>query len=294
MDDYFLPKPIAIILRIVYGIFLYWLICFIPIITIGYGPGHIIRLALFAFLVWLTKKILCSKVATITIGCFLALAIVWLCLNVNKQSQPNVSPKTDVELFSEIYEKWGPHPTSDTPTVSPEELQKIFERFNGTPTSTPNFTSTPRPIPTASPTPEITPAPTDTPVPTFDYTLVAHKKSKVFHHPLCETVQYIPESSREYFTCSSSSLIDQGYHPCSQCHGEEYTVPPYIQPAALRVPTAAPRKTATYIANTSTGKFHKPSCASVSQMKNSNKRTYTCTRDEMLYMGYDPCQRCHP
>ena len=215
----------------------------------------------------------------------------------------------NVDLSSSLSKTFTIQTDYQSPTKKPSNTRHI-------PSSTPIPKATSSQIPTNAPT--ISPSP----VPTFDYTLVAHKKSKVFHHPLCETVQYIPESSREYFSCSRSALIDQGYHPCSRCHGEEYTPSGYVQSASIRLPTAAPRKTATprpaptatprristprpkptatprktatYIANTSTGKFHKPSCASVSQMKNSNKRTYTCTRDEMLYMGYEPCQRCHP
>lgn len=59
-------------------------------------------------------------------------------------------------------------------------------------------------------------------------------------------------------------------------------------------PTATPSATKTYILNTNTKKFHLPSCSSVKQMKDSNKRTYTGTRQSVLNMGYEPCQRCYP
>ena len=49
-----------------------------------------------------------------------------------------------------------------------------------------------------------------------------------------------------------------------------------------------------YILNTNTKKFHKPSCSSVDQMKESNKQTFTGTRDEVIARGYSPCGRCHP
>lgn len=51
---------------------------------------------------------------------------------------------------------------------------------------------------------------------------------------------------------------------------------------------------ASYIANTSTYKFHKPSCSSVKQMNESNKWYYTGTRDDLIAKGYDPCGHCHP
>ena len=49
-----------------------------------------------------------------------------------------------------------------------------------------------------------------------------------------------------------------------------------------------------YIINTRTGKFHYSWCSSVGQMKESNKWYYTGTHDEVVNMGYDPCQRCCP
>ena len=58
-------------------------------------------------------------------------------------------------------------------------------------------------------------------------------------------------------------------------------------------PTATPR-TANYIANTNTKKFHKPSCKSVKQMKESNKWYFTGTRDELIRKGYSPCKICSP
>ena len=50
----------------------------------------------------------------------------------------------------------------------------------------------------------------------------------------------------------------------------------------------------TYILNTNTKKFHYPSCSSVKQMKDKNKKEVTGSRDEIIEMGYDPCKRCDP
>ena len=50
----------------------------------------------------------------------------------------------------------------------------------------------------------------------------------------------------------------------------------------------------TYILNTNTHKFHYPSCGSVKQMKESNKQTYTGSRDDLIAQGYDPCKKCNP
>jgi DNA-entry nuclease len=50
----------------------------------------------------------------------------------------------------------------------------------------------------------------------------------------------------------------------------------------------------TYILNTNTKKFHYPSCSSVSQMKEKNKKSFTGSRDEAIAQGYSSCGRCHP
>lgn len=49
-----------------------------------------------------------------------------------------------------------------------------------------------------------------------------------------------------------------------------------------------------YVANKNTKKFHEPDCASVGDMKESNKWYFTGDRQELINMGYDPCQRCYP
>lgn len=50
----------------------------------------------------------------------------------------------------------------------------------------------------------------------------------------------------------------------------------------------------TYVLNTNTKKFHLPSCSSVKDMKDKNKQEVTCSRDEVIDMGYVPCKRCNP
>lgn len=50
----------------------------------------------------------------------------------------------------------------------------------------------------------------------------------------------------------------------------------------------------TYVLNTNTKKFHLPSCSSVSDMKEKNKKEVSCSREEVINMGYDPCKRCNP
>lgn len=50
----------------------------------------------------------------------------------------------------------------------------------------------------------------------------------------------------------------------------------------------------TYILNTNSMKFHKPSCSSVSDMSEENKETFNGSREELIQEGYEPCGRCNP
>ena len=49
-----------------------------------------------------------------------------------------------------------------------------------------------------------------------------------------------------------------------------------------------------YVLNTNTKKFHYPTCSSVSQMSEKNKKAVTASRDEIIADGYSPCGNCKP
>lgn len=49
-----------------------------------------------------------------------------------------------------------------------------------------------------------------------------------------------------------------------------------------------------YVLNRNTKKFHKPTCSSVKQIKDSNRVDYFGTYNEVTQMGYKPCKRCNP
>ena len=53
-------------------------------------------------------------------------------------------------------------------------------------------------------------------------------------------------------------------------------------------------KAATYVLNTGSMKFHKPSCQGAQNMSGSNKKTVKATRDELIKKGYAPCGSCNP
>lgn len=57
---------------------------------------------------------------------------------------------------------------------------------------------------------------------------------------------------------------------------------------------AASEASSTYILNTSTKKFHKPSCNSAKKIKSSNYQEYSGARADLIKQGYSPCHNCNP
>lgn len=50
----------------------------------------------------------------------------------------------------------------------------------------------------------------------------------------------------------------------------------------------------TYILNTNTKKFHKPSCSGAEEISAKNRQEFTGTKEEVTAQGYEACQRCRP
>lgn len=64
-------------------------------------------------------------------------------------------------------------------------------------------------------------------------------------------------------------------------------------------PTTQPEETTAaeeshYVLNTSSMKFHLPTCSGVESMSPSNRQDYTGTRQALLEQGYTPCGTCKP
>lgn len=54
------------------------------------------------------------------------------------------------------------------------------------------------------------------------------------------------------------------------------------------------KSNAKYVLNTNTKKFHDPGCPSASDIKSSNKQSYSGKRADLVSQGYAPCKRCNP
>lgn len=98
----------------------------------------------------------------------------------------------------------------------------------------------------------------------------------------CYNVQ--PNITIDYLTGDSFANVDSS--PTLPTASETSDESQQISPSQA--------ETMTYILNTNTKKFHYPSCRSVSQMAEHNKKEFTGTRDEILASGYSSCGNCHP
>ena len=49
-----------------------------------------------------------------------------------------------------------------------------------------------------------------------------------------------------------------------------------------------------YVLNVSSKKFHNPDCANAANISEKNREEIHCTREELIYRGYDPCGVCKP
>ena len=58
--------------------------------------------------------------------------------------------------------------------------------------------------------------------------------------------------------------------------------------------TDGTESTATYVINTSTGKFHTPDCHYATSMKEENRQEFTGDREELIEKNYSPCSTCKP
>ena len=109
------------------------------------------------------------------------------------------------------------------------------------------------------------------------------------------TIDYATGDSWLYSEKGNSDSSSGGNSAVSQSAADKSgTQQAAVQTESVKE-TSAPVSTGTeYILNTNTKKFHYPSCSSVKQMKASNKKEYTGSRDDLIAQGYDPCKKCNP
>lgn len=149
--------------------------------------------------------------------------------------------------------------------------------------------------------------------------MVAEYVHRTKHHILYRVTPYFEgkELVARGVLIEAESVEDKNIRFCVWC----YNVQPCIEidyatgkstqvstaPATTPAPTAATcvirttdqttaqdKVSTTYVLNTNTHKCHLPSCSSVSEMAEHNKKEFTGSVEEVKEMGYTACGRCHP
>ncbi len=129
---------------------------------------------------------------------------------------------------------------------------------------------------------------------------------KVFRTDEQGTIVAVSDGKEITWNCAPSESWKAGEPTSSGQTTSKQTTPKQTTPKAIEPQPAAPPVTVpevtapapsaaqAYVCNTNTKKFHYPGCSSVGQMKDKNKLEVTCTREELINQGYDPCGRCNP
>ncbi|MDE7478029.1 MAG: MBL fold metallo-hydrolase, partial [Lachnospiraceae bacterium] len=60
---------------------------------------------------------------------------------------------------------------------------------------------------------------------------------------------------------------------------------------SAQTPDSADAHEVTYVLNTKTKKFHKPSCSS---LPTTNRKDSSESRASIVAQGYEPCKKCNP
>ncbi len=146
-------------------------------------------------------------------------------------------------------------------------------------------------------------------------TYVLNTNTKKFHRPSCSSVKQMKEKNRQDTTMSYDEVISRGYKPCKNCNptpesgaaaaGTSKSAADAVKTSARSAvsegsggsagqTTKAQESGITYVVNTNTKKFHRPSCSSVDSMKSKNRWDCEESREQLINQGYQPCKRCKP
>ncbi len=119
-----------------------------------------------------------------------------------------------------------------------------------------------------------------------DYGIISCGKNNDYGHPHKEIRAMLKERNIKSFRTDELGTI------VAVSDGKTVTFPGQ-DPGGVTEKEGKP-EAQEYVINTNTGKFHFPDCKSAASMKKENKKTYAGAREDMIKMGYEPCQICNP
>lgn len=131
-----------------------------------------------------------------------------------------------------------------------------------------------------------------------EYAVISAGEGNSYGHPHAEVLNRLRGEGIETFRTDEQGTIvavsDGENIKWNMSPTDDWTAGEPKGSAALqerKLPADKKKKTE-FIVNVNTKKFHLPDCASVSDMKKSNKKEMKATRQEMIEKGYAPCQNC--
>ncbi len=154
---------------------------------------------------------------------------------------------------------------------------------------------------------------------TADTRIDVNTLSGLLNHKVCFAAEYVGYSDKRYMIMpyaikiydeasggvipTSYSYLDKNYYaslnptvatvtPANQTTTQRQATTTTTVTQATPAPSQATASSCSYVVNTNIGKFHYPSCSSVSQMKNKNKMYTNDRYDTLVKKGYSPCYNC--
>ncbi len=109
-----------------------------------------------------------------------------------------------------------------------------------------------------------------------------------------EELQLVPLDPAATPVLSQSEQSVQIQTPFGPATAAVLPSPPPTEPLPSASAETPGQTDAQYVLNTSSRRFHLPTCSSVSEMKESNREVFFGSRDTLLAQGYRPCGRCNP
>ena len=132
------------------------------------------------------------------------------------------------------------------------------------------------------------------------WVVIQCKKGNSYGHPHKETIEKLEKAGCQVLRTDEegtiTALSDGKTITWSTGTAVNHTAnkPDNGSGAAAENESGNPTALSSYVINTNTGKFHRPDCASATQMKPENRKDVTASRDELVQEGYEPCKQCKP
>lgn len=140
----------------------------------------------------------------------------------------------------------------------------------------------------------ITQSQTETAETTASDQTVPTDSSSSYSTDISDLPVYSGESHEDGTNTTASSASNNTSSSSTQTTTAPAVVAETNQATAQQDTSSPTSSSSTFILNTNSKKFHLPSCSSIKRMKDSNKKEFSGSRDEVIAQGYEPCKKCNP